>query len=74
MIKFINFRVIPAQEINATERDQFWQKEEIEEKQRLEQERTRSEQSRQKLEQEIRMREEKESQIREERVNLYKFK
>ncbi|XP_033231082.1 drebrin-like protein isoform X2 [Belonocnema kinseyi] len=63
-------RVIPAQEINASERDKFWQKEEIEEKQRLEQERARSEQSRQKLEQEIRMREEKESQIREQKITV----
>ncbi|XP_043483524.1 drebrin-like protein [Leptopilina heterotoma] len=65
-------RVIPEQEINATERDKFWQKEEIEEKQRLEQERVKSEQSRQKIEKEIRMREEKENQIREEKITMEK--
>lgn len=62
-------RVIPEQEINATERDQFWQREEIEEKKRLEQERIRSEQERQRLEKEIRIREEKESQLREQQVS-----
>ncbi|KAK2582104.1 hypothetical protein KPH14_004476 [Odynerus spinipes] len=62
-------RVIPEQEINATERDQFWQREEIEEKKRLEQERIRNEQERQKLEKEIRIREEKECQLREQKVS-----
>lgn len=61
-------RVIPEQEINASERDQFWQKEEMEEKKRLEQERHRSEQERQKLEREMRAREEKETQLREQQV------
>ncbi|XP_070152012.1 drebrin-like protein [Polyergus mexicanus] len=61
-------RVIPEQEINATERDQFWQKEEMEEKKRLEQERLRCEQERQKLEKEVRAREEKEAQLREQKV------
>lgn len=61
-------RVIPEQEINATERDQFWQKEEMEEKKRLEQERVRQEKERQKLEQEIKAREEKETQLREQKV------
>ncbi|KAL6440342.1 hypothetical protein ACFW04_003119 [Cataglyphis niger] len=61
-------RVIPEQEINATERDQFWQKEEMEEKKRLEQERLRCEQERQKLEKEVRAREEKEAQMREQKV------
>lgn len=61
-------RVIPEQEINATERDQFWQKEEMEEKKRLEQERLRCEQERQKLEKEVRAREEKEAQLREQQV------
>ncbi|XP_025154437.1 drebrin-like protein isoform X2 [Harpegnathos saltator] len=61
-------RVIPEQEINATERDQFWQKEEMEEKKRLEQERIRCEQERQRLEREIRTREEKEAQLREQQV------
>lgn len=60
--------MIPEQEINATERDQFWQKEEMEEKKRLEQERIRCEQERQKLEREIRTREEKEAQLREQQV------
>ncbi|XP_043498645.1 drebrin-like protein B [Polistes fuscatus] len=62
-------RVIPEQEINATERDQFWQREEIEEKKRLEHERIRNEQERLRLEKEIRMREEKESQLREQKVS-----
>ncbi|XP_011694261.1 PREDICTED: drebrin-like protein isoform X2 [Wasmannia auropunctata] len=61
-------RVIPAQEINATERDLFWEKEEMEEKKRLEQERLRSEEERQKLEREMRAREEKETQLREQKV------
>lgn len=61
-------RVIPEQEINAIERDQFWQKEEMEEKKRLEQERVRCEQERQKLEREVRAREEKETQLREQQV------
>ncbi|XP_053980537.1 drebrin-like protein [Hylaeus anthracinus] len=61
-------RVIPEQEINATERDQFWQKEEMEEKKRLEQERTKCEQERQRLEEEIRAREEKEALLREQKV------
>ncbi|KAL0118574.1 hypothetical protein PUN28_009322 [Cardiocondyla obscurior] len=61
-------RVIPEQEINASERDQFWEKEEMEEKKRLEQERVRSEQERQKMEREIRAREEKETQLREQKV------
>ena len=61
-------RVIPEQEINATERDQFWQREEMEEKKRLEQERAKCEQERQRLEQEIRTREEKEALLREQQV------
>lgn len=63
-------RVIPEQEINATERDQFWQKEEMEEKKRLEQERAKCEQERQRLEEEIRTREEKETMLREQQVNI----
>ncbi|KAG7205403.1 hypothetical protein KM043_007397 [Ampulex compressa] len=62
-------RVIPEQEINATERDQFWQREEIEEKKRLEQERIRCEQERQRLEREIRTREEKATMLREQQVS-----
>lgn len=61
--------MIPEQEINATERDQFWQREEMEEKKRLEQERAKCEQERQRLEQEIRTREEKEALLREQQVN-----
>ncbi|EZA52773.1 hypothetical protein DMN91_009304 [Ooceraea biroi] len=61
-------RVIPEQEINAMERDLFWEKEEMEEMKRLEQERLRCEQERQKLEQETRTREEKEAQLREQQV------
>ncbi|XP_012255674.1 drebrin-like protein [Athalia rosae] len=61
-------RVIPEQEINASERDQFWQREEQEEKLRLKEERSRREQERQKLELERRSREEKESQFRDAQV------
>ncbi|KAJ8669132.1 hypothetical protein QAD02_000391 [Eretmocerus hayati] len=61
-------RVIPAKEINASERDQFWQKEEIEEKKRLEQERDRLEQSRRKMEEEVKKREEVESRLRDQKV------
>ncbi|KAK1132404.1 hypothetical protein K0M31_016514 [Melipona bicolor] len=61
-------RVIPEQEINATERDQFWQREEMEEKKRLEQERIKCEKERQRLEEEIRTREEKEAMLREQQV------
>ncbi|CAK9832352.1 Drebrin-like protein [Anthophora retusa] len=61
-------RVIPEQEINATERDQFWQREEMEEKKRLEQERIKCEKERQRLEEEIRTREEKETMLREQKV------
>ncbi|XP_017789541.1 PREDICTED: drebrin-like protein [Habropoda laboriosa] len=64
-------RVIPEQEINATERDQFWQREEMEEKKRLEQERIKCEKERQRLEEEIRTREEKETLLREQKVNIY---
>ncbi|XP_078039451.1 actin binding protein 1 [Augochlora pura] len=61
-------RVIPEQEINAIERDQFWQKEELEEKKRLEQERIKSEKERLRLEEEVRKREEKEAMLREQQV------
>lgn len=61
-------RVIPEQEINATERDQFWQREEMEEKKRLEQERMKCEKERRRLEEEIRTREEKEAMLREQQV------
>ncbi|XP_043273722.1 drebrin-like protein [Venturia canescens] len=58
-------RVIPEQEINASERDRFWQREEIEEKQRVEQERLRLEKDRRRLELETRSREEQASKLRE---------
>lgn len=58
-------RVIPEQEINATERDQFWQKEEMEEKARVTEERLRLEKERQRLELETRSREEQQSKLRE---------
>lgn len=61
-------RVIPEQEINASERDQFWQREEMEEKKRLEQERMKCEKERQRLEEEIKSREEKEALLREQKV------
>ncbi|XP_015593904.1 drebrin-like protein isoform X2 [Cephus cinctus] len=58
-------RVIPEQEINATERDQFWQREEIEERKRLEQERCRAEQERGNIEREIWLRGDKKNQLTE---------
>lgn len=50
-------RVNPVKEINSKERDQFWQKEEQEEKKRLEEERKRKDAERLKLEQEAKQRE-----------------
>lgn len=50
-------RVNPIQEINATERDQFWLKEEEEEKKRVDEEKQRKEADRLKLEEEIKKRE-----------------
>ena len=61
--------MIPEQEINASERDRFWQREEIEEKQRVEQERLRLEKDRQRLELETRSREEHASKLREQQVS-----
>ncbi|XP_008549115.1 drebrin-like protein B [Microplitis demolitor] len=58
-------RVIPEQEINATERDEFWQKEEMEEKARVAEEKRRLEKERQQLELEARSREEQQSKLRE---------
>lgn len=58
-------RVIPEQEINATERDRFWQREEMEEKARVAEERSRLEKERQRLELETRSSEEQRSKIRE---------
>lgn len=51
-------RVNPIKEINATERDQFWMKEEIEEKKRVDEERRRRDAERLKQEEEARLREE----------------
>lgn len=50
-------RVNPVKEINSKERDQFWLKEEQEEKKRLEEERKRREAERLRLEQEAKQRE-----------------
>ncbi|CAD6226726.1 GSCOCG00005883001-RA-CDS [Cotesia congregata] len=58
-------RVIPEQEINATERDEFWQKEEMEEKARVAEEKRRLDKERQQLELETRSREEQQSKLRE---------
>lgn len=54
-------RVNPVQEINAQERNQFWLREEQEERKRVEEERKRRESERLKLEQELKRREEVES-------------
>ncbi|KAF5281089.1 hypothetical protein FQA39_LY17895 [Lamprigera yunnana] len=50
-------RVNPIKEINARERDQFWMKEELEEKKRVEEERFRKESDRLKREEEVKKRE-----------------
>lgn len=50
-------RVNPVKEINAIERDQFWLKEEEEEKKRIDEERKRKEAERRKLEEEVKRRE-----------------
>lgn len=50
-------RVNPVKEINAIERDQFWLKEEEEEKKRVEEERKRKELERKKLDEEVKQRE-----------------
>lgn len=50
-------RVNPVKEINAKERDQFWLKEEQEEKKRIEEERKRKQAERQHLEEEVKKRE-----------------
>lgn len=63
-------RVNPIQEINATERDQFWLKEEIEEKKRVEEERKRREVDRRKIEEEAMRREALEAEKREEKTKL----
>lgn len=63
-------RVNPIQEINPAERDQFWYKEELEEKKRVEEERQRREAERKKLEEEAMRREAVDSQKREEKTQL----
>lgn len=62
-------RVNPIQEINARDRDQFWLKEEQEEKRRVEEERRRRDEERAKLEQEARQREAEQAAQREQRTN-----
>lgn len=61
-------RVIPKQEINAQERDKFWEKEEQEERQRQEEEKRRKEEERRKLEEERKRRETAEAAKREEKI------
>ncbi|XP_022909274.2 drebrin-like protein [Onthophagus taurus] len=61
-------RVNPIKEINAQERDQFWMKEEQEEKIRLEQEHKKKELERRKLEEDTKQREIEESLIRDART------
>lgn len=58
-------RVNPVKEINARERDQFWLKEEQEEKKRLDEERVRKEAERLKREEEVKFRELNEAAQRE---------
>ncbi|XP_072947574.1 drebrin-like protein [Epargyreus clarus] len=54
-------KVNPVQEINSKERDQFWLKEEQEEKKRVEAERKRREEEKRKAEEEVRRRDEREA-------------
>ncbi|XP_032520553.2 drebrin-like protein [Danaus plexippus] len=54
-------KVNPVQEINSKERDQFWMKEELEEKRRVEAERKRREEEKKKGEEELRRRDELEA-------------
>ena len=61
-------RVIPTKELNASVMQNFWKKEEAEEKQRVEGEKQSKLKETQKLEQEQRTREEKEHQAREQKV------
>ncbi|KAL0277680.1 UNVERIFIED_CONTAM: hypothetical protein PYX00_004888 [Menopon gallinae] len=58
-------RVIPKQEINAQERDRFWEKEEQEERQRQEAERRRRDEEKRLLEEERKRRESEETAKRE---------
>uniref|UniRef100_T1JH42 SH3 domain-containing protein n=1 Tax=Strigamia maritima TaxID=126957 RepID=T1JH42_STRMM len=61
-------RIIPTAEINAVERDKFWEKEELEEKKRLEVEHKKVEDVKRKLDEERKIRELEEAQQREEMV------
>lgn len=61
-------RVNPAKEINATERDKFWRKEEEEERKRVEVERDRKHHELVKTEEERRAREQKEHLEREKQI------
>ncbi|XP_041986594.1 drebrin-like protein isoform X2 [Aricia agestis] len=54
-------KVNPVQEINSKERDQFWLKEELEEKKRVEAEKKRREEEKKKAEEEVRRRDELEA-------------
>ncbi|EFA00313.1 drebrin-like protein [Tribolium castaneum] len=63
-------RVNPIKEINARERDQFWRKEEEEEKKRVEEERKRREMERMKNEEELRRRELEEAAKRDAEMSL----
>ncbi|XP_028169123.1 drebrin-like protein [Ostrinia furnacalis] len=54
-------KVNPVQEINSKERDQFWMKEEQEEKKRVEAERKRREEEKRKADEEVRRRDELEA-------------
>ncbi|CAG9793696.1 unnamed protein product [Diatraea saccharalis] len=54
-------KVNPVQEINSKERDQFWMKEEQEEKKRVEAERKRKEEEKRKAEEDVRRRDELEA-------------
>lgn len=63
-------RVNPIKEINAKERDQFWLKEEQEEKKRLEEERKRKEAERLQREEEVKQRELKEAAQREAKTSM----
>ncbi|XP_049874579.1 drebrin-like protein B [Pectinophora gossypiella] len=57
-------KVNPVQEINSKERDQFWMKEEQEEKKRVEAERKRREEEKRKAEEDVRRRDELEAERR----------
>ncbi|XP_053606769.1 drebrin-like protein [Plodia interpunctella] len=65
-------KVNPVQEINSKERDQFWLKEEQEEKKRLEAERKRREEEKRKAEEDVRRRDELEAARRDRKSELKK--